>query len=116
MSFRVVAAMALAIAPIVAPAQSARAASAAATAEAGAASRDALAPYRSTLRDYRRFEDEPVASWRQANDTVLRIGGWKAYAREAQAAQRANPAPTGDAPRAGPAIPAGHEAHHGGTK
>ena len=39
--------------------------------------------YRSPLENYRRFSDEPVASWRQANDLVGQIGGWKAYAREA---------------------------------
>jgi len=32
----------------------------------------------------------PVGSWSQANDTVWRIGGWRAYAREA--AQTSAPA------------------------
>ena len=36
--------------------------------------------------------DKPVP-WRDANDTVSRIGGWRAYAREAQA-----PAPATSAP------------------
>lgn len=40
-------------------------------------------PYRSTLAPYQRFEDQPVQSWKESNDTVGRIGGWKAYAREA---------------------------------
>ena len=40
--------------------------------------------YESTLPQSRRNgEDKPVA-WREANDTVARIGGWRVYAREAQ--------------------------------
>lgn len=49
---------------------------------------DARAPvaplqYRSAFDGYRRFADEPVRSWGEANETVGRIGGWKVYAREA---------------------------------
>lgn len=33
---------------------------------------------------YRAFADQPVIAWREANDTVGRIGGWQAYARESQ--------------------------------
>ena len=42
--------------------------------------------YRSALAGYRGWavESSPVA-WRDANDAVLRIGGWRAYAREAAA-------------------------------
>lgn len=52
---------------------------------------DARAPvaplqYRSAFDGYRRFADEPVRSWIESNETVGRIGGWKAYAREAGAA------------------------------
>ena len=39
--------------------------------------------YRSAFEDYRPFGDQPVESWKGANDTVGRIGGWKAYAQEA---------------------------------
>ncbi len=38
----------------------------------------------SAFDGYRRFEAQPIAPWRDSNDTVGRIGGWKAYAREAQ--------------------------------
>jgi hypothetical protein len=72
--------------------------------------------FSSTLRSYRGFIDEPIASWREANDTVLRIGGWQAYGRESREALRA-PAPP--APRAAaPAAPApdAHDAHHGARK
>jgi Cu(I)/Ag(I) efflux system periplasmic protein CusF len=36
-----------------------------------------------TLASYRRAGEVAVGSWREANDTVTRIGGWRAYAREA---------------------------------
>jgi hypothetical protein len=39
------------------------------------------------LRDgYRRYDEQPGPGWREANDTVARIGGWRSYAREAQPA------------------------------
>ena len=46
---------------------------------------------RSSFAGYRGLADEKVGSWRETNDTVGRIGGWKAYAREA--AQQDVPAP-----------------------
>lgn len=39
--------------------------------------------YRSAFVGYRGFEDAPPVPWREANDNVGRIGGWRAYAREA---------------------------------
>jgi hypothetical protein len=46
--------------------------------------------HRSALSAYRRVggEDPPPLAWRDANDTVARIGGWRAYAREAQGGLR----------------------------
>lgn len=41
-------------------------------------------PYRSALDDYRPFNDEKIQPWKESNETVGRIGGWKAYAQEAQ--------------------------------
>ncbi|MEY2874161.1 MAG: hypothetical protein RLZZ373_1532 [Pseudomonadota bacterium] len=41
--------------------------------------------YTSTLGTYQGYADEPVQSWREANDRVERIGGWKAYAKETKA-------------------------------
>lgn len=61
-------------------------------AEAGAAVAEILPPstspsaYKSAFAGYRRFSDEPLMPWRSANDTVRAIGGWQAYAREAQQA------------------------------
>lgn len=71
--------------------------------------------YQSPLAAYRRLgEDKPV-SWKEANKTVNRIGGWRAYAREAQQPEPAASAPAGrsaTAPSPGPA-PAhgGHKMH-----
>ena len=40
--------------------------------------------YTSPIADYLPFADEKVTSWRVANDKVGQIGGWRAYAKEAQ--------------------------------
>lgn len=57
--------------------------------------------FRSAFEGYRRYSDEAVTPWRQSNDTVGRIGGWQAYAREAAA-------PQAPAPASGPAGTHGH--------
>jgi hypothetical protein len=44
-------------------------------------------------RDARTPADKPV-SWREANDTVARIGGWRVYARESRPAEAAPAAPS----------------------
>lgn len=70
----------------------------------------------SAFEGYKRFDDQPVGSWRDANDTVGRLGGWQAYAREAQghgaSADSASPLPipaehgtTGLRPGAGTVAP-----------
>ncbi len=79
-----------------------------------AAARVPAVVYESVFR-----RDPPAANgqaipWREANDTAVRIGGWRAYAREAQ---RAEPAPA--SPVAAPAgaaqparpMPHGHGDH-----
>ncbi len=55
------------------------------------------APYRSSLEDYRSYSDEKLTPWKQANDTVGKVGGWRAYAKEAQGPQ----APGSQAPGTG---------------
>jgi hypothetical protein len=46
--------------------------------------------YRSPLAGYKKLAAEaPPVAWRDANDAVERIGGWRAYAREANAAASA---------------------------
>ncbi|MFT3733456.1 MAG: hypothetical protein QM776_00185 [Rhodocyclaceae bacterium] len=39
------------------------------------------------LKHYRNFRDAPPADWRETNDKVARIGGWRAYAKESHAAR-----------------------------
>ena len=75
--------------------------------------------YESAFAQYRRLGDEKAVSWREANDNVARIGGWRVYAREAQqpdpAPAAAPPAkPVVPTPAAQPApapMPAGHGGH-----
>lgn len=40
--------------------------------------------YRSTFANYRAYNEQPVVSWREANDNVDKIGGWRVYAKEAR--------------------------------
>jgi hypothetical protein len=63
--------------------------------------------YRSAFQGYRTFSEQPVAPWRQSNDTVREIGGWRAYAREAQAGASAS------APAASPAASSASSPHAG---
>lgn len=98
-----------------------------AQAEPGAGSRkpDPLDPqaqvpalrYESPFKpDARSAADKPL-SWREANDSVARIGGWRVYAREAQQpepAPMAKPLPPSAATPAlakPPAMPQGHADH-----
>lgn len=55
--------------------------------------------YRSALTGYKKLAAEsPPVAWRDANDAVERIGGWRAYAREANAPAAAPSAPAAVAP------------------
>ena len=54
--------------------------------------------YRSAFEDYRPFAPAEVQPWRQSNDTVRDIGGWKAYAREISGAKGPQAAPPKPAP------------------
>lgn len=57
--------------------------------------------YESSLGQVRRFGDDKPVAWRDANEAVARIGGWRVYAREAQ---QPDPAPsTTTTPSVGPA-------------
>lgn len=57
--------------------------------------------YESAFSRDRRTVDDKAIPWREANDTAARIGGWRAYARDAQ-----QPDPAASAPAATPAQPA----------
>jgi hypothetical protein len=104
-------ALLLALAPTVAMGQQAdpahrhvsAPASAPTTAAAAAKPKAPVAPYRSAFDGYRGFADAKPVPWREANDNVGRIGGWRAYAREAA---QANPANSGTGADKG-----GHGAH-----
>ena len=62
--------------------------------------------YQSVFSDYLGDLDPPVQSWREANERVGKIGGWRAYAREAT---------TGEPAKTTPAVDP-HAGHHGGAK
>ena len=38
--------------------------------------------YRSVLENYQPYSAQQVQPWRESNDNVGRIGGWRAYAKE----------------------------------
>jgi hypothetical protein len=59
--------------------------------------------YRSSFKDYRPLTQPGPDNWREVNDTVGRIGGWKVYLREAQ--QPDPPKPAASAKPAAPASP-----------
>jgi hypothetical protein len=71
---------------------------------------DARAPvphatHASSLSSYRRLGDDARIGWREANEAVNRIGGWRVYAREAQLPDSAPSAPNGrPTPRVIPAL------------
>ena len=62
--------------------------------------------YRSVFTDYKMMTDEPIANWREINDSVGRIGGWRAYLKEAQANPQSVPkASPGSIPESTPSSP-----------
>lgn len=76
------------------------------------AARVPVATYRSVFADYRPLGEEVVGDWRAANDEVGRIGGWRAYAREAQEVKEKPAVPAGTPPKPAPA--ASPRGAHGG--
>ena len=55
--------------------------------------------YQSPFMGYRELGVDQTTAWKDANDTVRNIGGWKAYAKEATEAAKAS------ASKAKPAVP-----------
>lgn len=56
----------------------------ASTAPAVAVGKPAAPPvFSSVFEGYQPYTEEKTANWRQANDNTARIGGWRAYAKEA---------------------------------
>ena len=73
--------------------------------------------YRSAFTGYKKLAAEPPpVAWREANDAVERIGGWRAYAREANAAASAPAsAPATASPPASPPASAPERAQRPAT-
>lgn len=75
--------------------------------------------HQSAFARYRRGVETPVGSWREANDTVTRIGGWRVYTREAHAPEAPASAPAMPAAQPMPTAPVsgqgarGPHGHHG---
>ena len=85
--------------------------------------------YVSPFSDYRPLGEDKNTIWKDANDTVGKIGGWRAYAREAAQAMKAREAgqtkkapgageidktpPATTAPKMSPALPATTHKHGG---
>lgn len=75
-----------------------------------------LLPYASAWVDYQPFADEKVRPWKESNTTVEKIGGWRAYAKEAaqpEAKHDHPPAASSATPAKTPAAPADPHAGHG---
>lgn len=62
-------------------------------------------PFRSAFEGFTHFDDVEISPWRETNDTVRAIGGWRAYAREVQGT------PTQPARGAASAAPRSDSAH-----
>mgnify|MGYP000104858610 FL=1 len=60
--------------------------------------------YKSAFEGFQPYSEQEVISWKQANATVEKIGGWKAYAKEASQSDQL------------PANDAHSKSHHEGVK
>jgi hypothetical protein len=79
-----------------------------AAASTPSAARTATNVFRSALDGYQPYTDEKTVDWKEANDNVGRIGGWREYAKEAGPAESEPQAPDAAAqpdPHAGHAKP-----------
>lgn len=69
----------------------------------------------SVLSRYKPMTDQKLGSWREANDTVTRIGGWRTYLKEAQAPEVMEPStpgvPAAPAKAPNPVAPNPHAGH-----
>jgi hypothetical protein len=45
--------------------------------------------YDSAFKQYQPWREEKLEDWQTANQTVMRIGGWREYAKQAEAAKEA---------------------------
>lgn len=73
--------------------------------------------YRSAFSRYRPNVEAEVGSWREKNDDVRRIGGWRVYGREALVDSNAAQKPSSDAKAARDVAPKPAHGHqHPGVK
>ena len=73
--------------------------------------------YSSAFSRYRTNAEVEVGSWREKNDDVGRIGGWRVYGREAIADSKAADKPSGDTRAESGATPKPAHGHqHSGAK
>ena len=67
--------------------------------------------YRSAFEGYRPYVEEPLAPWREVNDTVGRVGGHVGVLRADESSAPPPPATPGVAPAPAAKEPT-HDAHH----
>lgn len=112
---RLAAPIALALAAMAVPAQASSSLPANGTASDPTQAQASVPPvsHRSAFTRYRPLADVTPVPWREANETVNRIGGWRAYAREAAAPEETPAAATPALPpqKATQKQPSGR--HHG---
>ena len=70
-------------------------------------------PYTSAFEGYLPFTDEKLRPWKESNTTVEKIGGWRAYAKEAAEPQPKHDHVPAATPPKTPAAPADPHAGHG---
>lgn len=86
------------------------------TAPTNAASVASTFQFHSVFTQYQKFKEQPVLPWREANDDVGKIGGWRFYAKEASqpAAADTSTGPKSDPQMKQPAgPPIGDDPHSG---
>lgn len=57
--------------------------------------------YESIFDTYRPYLDAPLKSWRETNDDVGKIGGWRSYAKQMAADEASPDQPAASDPHAG---------------
>ena len=102
--------LAVLFAPVAAPVALAQPTSTPAASAAPATAEGTGLAYRSAFDGYRGFTDQPVGSWRQANDDAGRSGGGHGSAM-ATGHGGMQMGPAASAPVALPKAPAGHSGH-----
>ncbi|WP_309678600.1 hypothetical protein [Polaromonas sp.] len=83
---------------------------------AGPASAQASAPpaFHSALEGYQSYTEEKTVDWKEANDGVGRIGGWREYAKQAQQPDKGDAASAASTTTAAPAAASAKPDPHAG--